>query len=310
MLYPVDDIPHQTFLALALAGMTAGAITTLSIDLLSVLAFTLPALTALILRLFAEGKEIPIAMGIMTTLFLLLTSLIAKRTNDHFRESLISRFSGNTREQLLRESEKRLNHAQQLAHLGGFEWHPITGELKWSDEHNRLWGLDPHSVRPSYEIFRQAIHPDDIARLDEALRRALDGGRLYDCVHRIIWPDGSVRHIHGRGKVTFNTNGQAIRMDDTVLDITEQKVAGDKRQEALARLNNIASRVPGVVYEFRLRPDGSSCLSYASDAIRDIFRLNPEDVRDDSAKAFSRIHPDDLGDMILSIQASARNMTP
>lgn len=310
LLYPVNDVPHQTFLAFALAGMTAGAITTLSIDLVSVLAFTLPALTALILRLFAEGEEIPIAMGTMTTLFLLLTILIAQRTHRHLRESVTLRFIGNSREQLLRESEERLNQAQRVARLGSFEWNPISGELTWSDEHFRLWGLEPHSVTPNYEIFRQRIHPDDVMRLEETVRSALDGGRIYDCVHRIVWPDGSMYHIHGRGEVVFNTAGQAIRMHGTVLDITEQKLADDKRQETLDRLHKIASRVPGVVYEFRRRPDGSSCIPFASDAIRDIFRINPEDVREDSAKAFAVIHPDDLDDIMVSIQVSAQRLAP
>ena len=71
LLFPANDIPHQAFLAFALAGMTAGAISSLAIDRVSVLTFTLPALSALIVHLFAENNDISMTMGVMVTLFLL-----------------------------------------------------------------------------------------------------------------------------------------------------------------------------------------------------------------------------------------------
>jgi PAS domain S-box-containing protein len=96
----------------------------------------------------------------------------------------------------------------------------------------------------------------------------------------------------------------------TFIDITERKKAEEEKQEALNRIQKIASRVPGVVYQFRARPDGSFCFPYASDAIRDIARLNPEDVREDASKAFAAVHPDDFGPLMASVQASARDLTP
>lgn len=75
-------------------------------------------------------------------------------------------------------------------------------------------------------------------------------------------------------------------------------------------LHKIISLVPGVVYQFCLRPDGSSCVPYASEAIREIYRLNPEDVREDASRVFAIVHPDDLENHLASIQASAREMTP
>ena len=123
----------------------------------------------------------------------------------------------------VRESEQRLNQAQQVAHIGSFEWHLITGDLQWSDEHYRLWGLEPQSATPDYELFRRGIHPDDIAGLEDILQQALRGDRVYECAHRVIWPDGSEHHIHGRGEVLFDDAGQAVRMIGTVQDVTERK---------------------------------------------------------------------------------------
>lgn len=93
-------------------------------------------------------------------------------------------------------------------------------------------------------------------------------------------------------------------------DITERKQAEEAREEALNRLQKIASRVPGVVFQFRLRADGSSCVPYASEAIREIYRVSPEEVRNDATPVFAVVHPEDLPNHMASIAASARNLTP
>jgi diguanylate cyclase (GGDEF)-like protein/PAS domain S-box-containing protein len=225
LLFPANDIPHQAFLAFALAGMTAGAISSLAIDRVSVLAFTLPALGALIVHLFAENNEISMTMGVMVTLFLLFSGIIAQRTYRTLYENVSMRIADADRENSLRENEERLKEAQRVAHLGSFEWNIASGELQWSDEHFRLWGLAPQSVTPSYEIFRQAIHPDDVAELEKALQQALDGGRFYNFKHRVCLPDGSERYMHGRGEAVFDAAGTAIRFNGTIQDVSEQKQA-------------------------------------------------------------------------------------
>jgi PAS domain S-box-containing protein len=94
------------------------------------------------------------------------------------------------------------------------------------------------------------------------------------------------------------------------LDITERKREEAEREEALGRLDKIASRVPGLVYQFRSRADGTSCLPYASDGIREIFRLSPEEVREDASKVFASLHPEDRPGIEASIQKSAQDLSP
>lgn len=95
-----------------------------------------------------------------------------------------------------------------------------------------------------------------------------------------------------------------------VRDITERRRAEAAQQEALDRLRKIACQLPGVVFQFRLRPDGNSSLPYASEVLRDIYRIDPEEVRDDAAKVFAVVHPDDLEEHLASIQTSARDLSP
>jgi PAS domain S-box-containing protein len=74
-------------------------------------------------------------------------------------------------------------------------------------------------------------------------------------------------------------------------------------------LEKIADRVPGVVYQFQMNPDGSSCFPFTSEGIHDIYRVFPEDVVNDASIIFSRIHPDDYNGVVASIQASAKDLT-
>ncbi|WP_333873723.1 PAS domain S-box protein [Methylobacter sp.] len=95
-----------------------------------------------------------------------------------------------------------------------------------------------------------------------------------------------------------------------IRDISKRKQAEAAQQEALDKLHKIARQLPGVVFQFRLRKDGSSCLPYASEVLRDIYRVDPEDVVDDAAKIFAVVHPDDLDGHLASIQTSARDLNP
>jgi len=85
--------------------------------------------------------------------------------------------------------------------------------------------------------------------------------------------------------------------------------AQEALRETLARWEKLASQVPGVVYQYRLRPDGSSSFPYASDAMRSIYGVSPEQVRDDASPVLAILHPDDVNSVVASIQVSARDLT-
>lgn len=82
------------------------------------------------------------------------------------------------------------------------------------------------------------------------------------------------------------------------------------QEEAFGRIEKIASRIPGVVYQYQLRPDGSSRFPFASDAIKQIYRVSPHEVREDASKVFRIIHPDDVEGIVSSIHQSAKDLTP
>ena len=102
----------------------------------------------------------------------------------------------------------------------------------------------------------------------------------------------------------------ALRM--TLTDITERRQLEAARQEAPSwiRLKKIADRLPGMIYEFRLRPDGSMCFPYASEAMHTIHHVSPDEARDDASCVLARIHPDDREAFTASIHQSAQTLSP
>ncbi|TAK61314.1 bacteriohemerythrin [Methylobacter sp.] len=93
-------------------------------------------------------------------------------------------------------------------------------------------------------------------------------------------------------------------------EVVERKKAEQTNQDILNRLQKIAGQVPGLVFQFQLFPDGRSCIPYANEAIRTIYRVSPEDVSEDANIIFTFLHPDDLENFKTSIRVSARDLTP
>nr|MCU0714403.1 PAS domain-containing protein [Pirellula sp.] len=96
----------------------------------------------------------------------------------------------------------------------------------------------------------------------------------------------------------------------TFRDVTEQKHSQRLQAEALDRLRKISSRLPGVVYQYRMRSDGSSCFPYASEGLYPLYRIQPEDVILDASPVFARIHPDDLDVLLAKIGKSSTDLSP
>jgi diguanylate cyclase (GGDEF)-like protein/PAS domain S-box-containing protein len=86
--------------------------------------------------------------------------------------------------------------------------------------------------------------------------------------------------------------------------------AKSKAEQLDARWQRIAARVPGMVYEFHMADNGTFTFPYASEAIRDIYLISPEQAKQDAFQALEAIYPDDRASMLESIYQSAREMTP
>jgi PAS domain S-box-containing protein len=126
-------------------------------------------------------------------------------------------------EKALQKSEAGLIKAQQIAHLGSWDSDLVTGELNWSDEVYRIFGVEPQEFAATIEAFFSYVHPDDIGAVREASAEAAAGRRPYYIEHRIVRPDGTERIVREQAEIDFDTDGTALCMLGTVQDITEQK---------------------------------------------------------------------------------------
>ena len=123
----------------------------------------------------------------------------------------------------LQQSQDRLADAQRIAHLGNWHWDIVKDELSWSDQIYNIFGLKPQQFDATYAAFLACVHPDDRKIVEQAVDEALRTHKPYSIDHRIIRPDGEERIVHERAEVTFDSNGQALRMMGTVQDITTRK---------------------------------------------------------------------------------------
>jgi PAS domain S-box-containing protein len=137
-------------------------------------------------------------------------------------------------EEQLRRSETRLAEAQQIAHLGSWEWDIAADTVTWSDELSRIYGLATGEFDGTYQGFLQRVHPDDRAMVEQTIADAYAQRRAFDMLHRIVRPDGVTRVVHARGEVICDEAGEPVRMVGAGHDITEQQEA-DERAQTLIR---------------------------------------------------------------------------
>jgi diguanylate cyclase (GGDEF)-like protein/PAS domain S-box-containing protein len=137
-------------------------------------------------------------------------------------------------EEALERSKVNLANAQEMTHLGSWEWNRQAGELHWSDELYRILGFGPQEFVPTHERFLSSVHPEDKELVERAFRQALSEGKPYDDIEfRVIHPDGSERTVQSRAHLIFDEAGRSVTtMLGTAHDVTERK----QYEETLERL--------------------------------------------------------------------------
>lgn len=123
----------------------------------------------------------------------------------------------------LQESEEQLRLAMQAAHMGVWNWNLVTGKINWSLEHEQMLGLAPGTFDGRYETFDACLHPDDRDGLNHAVQTAIQEHRIYKHEYRIIWTDGSIHWVEGRGQTFYDETGKPFQMTGTLMDIDERK---------------------------------------------------------------------------------------
>ena len=220
-LFPPGNLQGQMTMTIVLVGVSAAGMTTLAIDRRCALSFLLFALGPLSLRYLVENDSGTRMEGVLVLIYLAFMLANANRVRRGLIENLRLELEAVQR-------EDRLKHAQQVAHMGSFEWDIASGAMRWSDELHRLWGVPLGSEQTTHRLFVSRIHDDDKERVGAHLDEAIRTVRALDCVHRVRWPDGTELHIQARGELACDKKGRVVRMMGTVQDVSQQHAAEEQ----------------------------------------------------------------------------------
>ena len=151
-------------------------------------------------------------------------------------------------ERILRESEERLRLAMEAGRMGTWEWSLETNDVYWSASLEEIHGLAPGTFPGTFEAFQNDVHPADRERVARSITSALHGSHEHHVEYRIVWPDGSLRWVEGRGKVVRNEAGDPVRMIGVCADITERKRADEALRESEQRFRLMADAAPVLIW--------------------------------------------------------------
>jgi two-component system cell cycle sensor histidine kinase/response regulator CckA len=130
----------------------------------------------------------------------------------------------------LAANEAKLAEAQQIAHLGSWEWEIAADRVTWSDELYRIYGVDPADGEDgfgSYGSYLEKVHPDDRARVARVIETALTERRPWSVDYRIVRPGGDLRMIHARGEIVLDEDGRPAIVHGTCQDVTDNRRVED-----------------------------------------------------------------------------------
>jgi PAS domain S-box-containing protein len=132
----------------------------------------------------------------------------------------------------LSSSQEVLAMAIEAGQLGIWDWDMVSDKMVWSDQRKAMSGL-PRETEMSLAVSWDSIHPEDRARVENAVAAAMATKVDTEIEYRTVWPDGSERWLHSRGRVFEDATGKIIRSAGISLDVTQRK----ENEAALRRFN-------------------------------------------------------------------------
>nr|WP_319269625.1 PAS domain S-box protein [uncultured Draconibacterium sp.] len=207
------------------------------------------------------------------------------------------------------ESDYRVKLAIESGNLGVWDLNLKNNSLEWNDRMYELYGIRKEEFTNNIEAWENGVHPDDKEQANKELDLAINRQEKFNTSFRVVHPDGTILYLKADGIVIFDEAGEPTRMIGINRDVTEIKKREIELQESYDLLHNLTAQVPGVVYQYRLYPDGTSAFPFSSPGMYNIYEVTSEEVREDASPVFTRLHPDDVDYIVDAINESAKNQT-
>ena len=193
-----------------------------------------------------------------------------------------------------------------------WEWDIESDQISGIDGSMALLGYRQHAIPPTQAGWCQLIHPEDMAHYDADYERHVLGQvPVYESEYRALANDGRWRWLSERGRVVeWSALGRPKRMVGTLIDITPRHVAEGAVREMAERLREIGRHVPGVVFQYRRRPEGEANFPYVSESCLAVTGLAPELLMENAAAFLRRTERDDRVRILNLIEQSRRTLRP
>lgn len=211
-----------------------------------------------------------------------------------------------------KDSEQRMALAVDGSGTGIWDRHVPSGEIHYSSAWKSLLGYGEDEIGSRIEDAYTRIHPDDLDYVQATMREHFEGrSEAYEVEHRLQHKDGHYIWVCSRGKVVErDAAGNALRMLGTTTDITALRGMAEQLRESVELLTDLTNEIPGMVFQFRRRPDGTGTFPYVSAGVMDIYGIPAEQMRHDAIFLRDLIHPEDLPSCLASLETSANQLQP
>ncbi|MEL6865588.1 MAG: PAS domain S-box protein, partial [Bacteroidota bacterium] len=176
--------------------------------------------------------------------------------------------------QSLRTSQTRLAEAQELSHIGHFDWLVADNQVVWSEEHYRIFGMEPNGKAPELNKISQYLS-DDLPKLEKKLRFLIHVGDYEEAEYKIQLPNQGEKFLFSKASAKRDASGQVYRISGTTQDITQLKVQERliaKEKEAAQTYLDMAGSIILIINKDEsvreVNQEGAMVLGYAVDQIK------------------------------------------
>ncbi len=192
------------------------------------------------------------------------------------------------RQRAQQRQEAYLAEAQRLSHTGSFGWRVASGEIAWSEETFRIFQYD-RTTTPTVESVLQRVHPEDAAQVKQTFERASQDGKDFDFEHRLLMPDGSVKHVHVVARAKRDEPG-GLEFVGAVMDTTESKQAEQALRQSESNLAEAQRLTHTGSWVWRVA--GREAAHLSEEWYR-IYCFDPKEGMPAWEERLQRVHPED-----------------